>query len=103
MTFVLCDTVEGTACEDCCKNILLAEALIREDGIFGSKFRCLPCGKKAILKEFEKLNKLYARINSGNPFFYVTMDEASNIDTEKLEKLFNANKEISQKILEEQR
>ena len=102
MTFVICDTVGGIACEDCSKDILSADGLIREDGIFGSKFRCLPCGRKAILKEFEKLNKLYARINSGNPFFYVTIDEASNIDTEELKKLFNANKEISQKILEKQ-
>ena len=102
MTFIICDTTGIIhSCEDCGKDILPTVTLIREDGGFGYIYRCVSCGKKAIVKEFEKLDKLYARINDGKPFFYVMMDEVSDIDLNVGLKINSIELEKMRKLLEE--
>lgn len=102
MTFDIRTAILGTGCENCKKRISQKEQYIIEIDIERhTTFRCLPCGKKAIVKEFEKLNKLYARINNGEAFFNcVVIDEASDIDKERLSNIMN--KGVIQKVLDKE-
>lgn len=103
MTFIKIESVFEKGCKDCGKTISPTDETIKEYRYSGVNYRCLPCGKLAIEKEFEKLNKLYAKLNDEKSFIGVIAEETCDTYAKKLRVIFDSMyKKASKEVLDKQ-